>query len=58
MEGKLDCLDRFTTELDHCKLDNDCGNQNDQKQWVVEEMLEYVGFSDLQLSSVDLIEDL
>jgi hypothetical protein len=39
-------------------LDDNCGDQNDQEQGVVEEVLEDVSFTEFQLSGVDLIEDL
>jgi hypothetical protein len=39
-------------------LDDDCCDQDDQEQRIVEEVLEDVGFSGFQFSGVDLVEHL
>lgn len=46
----------MSTELDTCNLDNDCGNQDDDEQWVVEEVSENIDFSWLEFSGVYLVE--
>ncbi len=58
MECELNCLDRFSTEFDHCQLNDDCRDQYNQEQRIVKEMFENVDFCDFQLSCVDFIEDL
>lgn len=58
MEGKLDSVHWTAAVLDHGQLDDNCCDQDDQEQRIVEEVLEDVGFSGFQFSGVDLVENL
>lgn len=58
LEAQLDALERLSSVLDHGQLDDDGGNDDDQEELVVEEVLKDVVLVVLQLSGVDLVEDL
>lgn len=58
VESKFDCLHWLAAVFDHGQLDDDGGNKDHQEQWVVEEVFKNVHFWCLQLSGVDLVENL
>lgn len=58
LEAELDGLKGLASVLDHGELDDDGGNNNHQEELVVEEVLEDVVFVVLELTGVDLVEDL
>ncbi len=58
VESELDCFHWFSTVFDHGQLNDDCGNQDDQEQRIIKEMLKHVWFCDFQLSSINFVENL
>lgn len=58
LEAQFDALKGLSSVLDHGELDDDGGHDDDQEELVVEEVLEDVVLVVLQLSGVDLVEDL
>ena len=58
LEAELDGLQGLAAVLDHGELDDDGGDHDHQEQLVVEEVLEDVVLVVLQLTGVDLVEDL
>lgn len=57
-EAQLDSLKGLSTVLDHGQLDDDGGNDDYEEELVVEEVLEDIVFVALELTSIDLVEDL
>jgi hypothetical protein len=57
-EAKLDSLEGLSTILDHGQLDDNGGHHDHEEELVVEEVLEDVVLVVLELTSVDLVEDL
>ena len=51
-------LEGLPAKFDAADLNDEGQHQNDQEQWVVEEVLEHVQFSRFQLSCIDLVENL
>lgn len=51
-------LYNFTTVLNHCHLDKDCEHCYENKKTVVEESFENIQFTEFNLSSIDLVENL
>ena len=58
LEAEFDGLEGFASVLDHGELDDDGADEDDQEKFVVEEVFKYVVFLSLQLSGIDLVEDL
>lgn len=58
LEAELNSLEGLATILNHGELDDDGSHQNDEEEFVVEEVLEDVVLIVLQLTSIDLVEHL
>lgn len=58
LEAQLDALKGLSSVFDHGQLDDNGGNDDNDEKLVVEEVLKNVVLVVLQLSGVDLVEDL
>lgn len=58
LEAEFDSLEGLSTVLDHGQLDDDGGNHDHEEELIIEEILEDIVFMVLELTSVDLVEDL
>lgn len=58
LEAEFNALEGLSTVFDHGQLDDDGADENDQEQFVVEEVFEDVVLVRFQLSGVDFVEDL
>lgn len=56
--AELNSLQGSSSELDHDQLDDDGADQDDDEEWVVEEVLEDVNLRWLQFSGIDFVENL